>query len=48
MVKTGAIARGDNVIFLHTGGAAAINGPVHRIPMEQELMDGVIIKKPEK
>lgn len=48
MVKTGAIARGDNVIFLHTGGAAAINGPVHRIPMEQELMDGIIIKKPEK
>lgn len=47
MVKKGDIRKGDSVIFVHSGGTAAINGPIHRIPMEQELMDGVIIKKPE-
>ncbi len=46
MVRTGAIRQGENIVFLHTGGTAGINGPVHRIHMEEELKDGIIIKKP--
>lgn len=48
MVEKGEVAPGENVIFLHSGGTAAINGPIHRIPMEEELMDGILIKKPAK
>ncbi len=44
----GEIKKGENIIFIHTGGVPAINGPVHRKAMEEELMDGLIIKTPEK
>lgn len=43
MVKEGKIAQGETVIFLHTGGAPAINTPFHRIEMERELLGGVTI-----
>jgi len=48
MVKNGEIKKGENIIFIHTGGIAGINGPVHRKAMEEELKDGIIIKKPNK
>ncbi|NMA93495.1 MAG: D-cysteine desulfhydrase family protein [Clostridiales bacterium] len=44
----GEIKEGENIIFIHTGGVPGINGPVHRQAMEEELMDGLIIKKPER
>jgi 1-aminocyclopropane-1-carboxylate deaminase/D-cysteine desulfhydrase-like pyridoxal-dependent ACC family enzyme len=48
MVKSGEIKKGENIIFIHTGGTAGINGPVHRKLMEEDLKDGLIIKKPAK
>ena len=48
MVKSGEIKQGENIIFIHTGGTAGINGPVHRKLMEEDLKDGIIIKKPAK
>ena len=36
MVKTGQIAQGETVIFLHTGGMPGINTPFHRIEIEKE------------
>ena len=36
MVKSGDIAQGETVIFLHTGGAPGINTPFHRIEIEKE------------
>ena len=36
MVKKGEISRGENVIFLHTGGCPGINTPFHRIEIEKE------------
>jgi ABC-type multidrug transport system fused ATPase/permease subunit len=42
------IKKGENIIFIHTGGTAGINGPVHRKLMEEDLKDGLIIKKPAK
>lgn len=36
MVKKGEIARGENVIFMHTGGMPGINTPFHRIEIERE------------
>ena len=36
MVKKGEIARGENVIFMHTGGIPGINTPFHRIEIERE------------
>jgi D-cysteine desulfhydrase len=41
LVKNGKIARGETVIFLHTGGQPGLNGPNHRQAMEVELLDGV-------
>lgn len=43
MVAEGKIAQGETIIFLHTGGAPAINTPCHRVEFERELLDGVII-----
>ncbi|MCQ2561535.1 MAG: D-cysteine desulfhydrase family protein [Clostridia bacterium] len=48
MVKNGEIKPGENIIFVHTGGVAGINGPAHRPLMQEELMDGMIIKAPAK
>ncbi|MBR3719938.1 MAG: pyridoxal-phosphate dependent enzyme [Firmicutes bacterium] len=48
MVANGEIAQGENILFIHTGGVAGINGPAHRPLMEEELMDGMIIKAPAK
>ena len=36
MVKSGEIAQGETVIFLHTGGAPGINTPFHRNEIEKE------------
>lgn len=36
MVKSGEIAQGETVIFLHTGGAPGINTPFHRVEIEKE------------
>lgn len=36
MVKDGKIARGENVVFMHTGGSPGISTPFHRIEMEKE------------
>lgn len=36
MVKAGLIAKGENVIFLHTGGSPGISTPFHRIEIEKE------------
>ena len=36
MVKSGEIAQGETVIFLHTGGAPGINTPCHRVEIEKE------------
>ena len=36
MIKEGKIAKGENIIFLHTGGAPGINTPFHRIEIEKE------------
>jgi D-cysteine desulfhydrase len=41
MVKKGEIAKGETVIFLHTGGQPGLNGPNHRKEMEAELLDGI-------
>lgn len=43
LVKTGKIAAGETVIFLHTGGQPGLNGPNHRKAMEAELSDGIHI-----
>lgn len=43
MVREGKLKQGERVILLHTGGQPAINTPFHRVEMERELMDGVII-----
>ncbi|HPX70515.1 MAG TPA: pyridoxal-phosphate dependent enzyme [Bacillota bacterium] len=43
MVHNGEIEQGETIIFIHTGGVPGINGPIHRKPMEEELMDGVSI-----
>lgn len=48
MVKSGEIKKGENIIFIHTGGTAGINGPVHRKLMEEELKGNLIIKQPAK
>ncbi len=48
MVKNGEIKKGENIIFIHTGGTAGINGPTHRSAMEAELKEDIIIKKPAK
>jgi len=48
MVKSGAIKKGENIIFIHTGGTAGINGPVHRKYIEEDLKEKLIIKKPAK
>ena len=36
MVKSGRIARGEKVIFVHTGGSPGISTPFHRIEIEKE------------
>lgn len=41
MVCNGEIAKGETVIFLHTGGQPGLNGPNHRQAMEAELLDGI-------
>lgn len=43
MVKSGAIAPGENVIMLHTGGIPGIYTGHHRIEMEKELQDYIHI-----
>ncbi len=43
MVKTGKIAPGETVIFLHTGGLPGINTPFHRMGFEEDLIDGVTV-----
>lgn len=41
MIAEGKIAKGEAVIFLHTGGAPGLNTPVHRKAFEQELRSGI-------
>ena len=36
MVKSGKIAQGENVIFVHTGGSPGISTPFHRVEIEAE------------
>lgn len=36
MVKSGIIAQGEKVIFLHTGGSPGITTPHHRVEIEKE------------
>ena len=43
LVKSGKIAQGETVIFLHTGGLPGIYTPFHRLGFEAELIDGVTI-----
>ena len=43
MIAEGKIARGETLIFLHTGGAPGINTPCHRVEFERELLDGITI-----
>ena len=41
MIQEGKIAKGETVIFLHTGGAPGLNTPIHRKAFEQELRSGI-------
>ena len=41
MIAEEKIAKGETVIFLHTGGAPGLNTPVHRKAFEQELRSGI-------
>ena len=43
LVKRGEIRQGETVIFLHTGGQPGLNGPNHRLAMEEELLAGIHI-----
>lgn len=43
MVANGTIAKGEKVLFIHTGGMPGINTPHHRKAMEKELFDGITI-----
>ena len=43
MVKEGKLRRGEQVIFLHTGGLPGIYTKHHRKAFEQELVGGVHI-----
>ena len=45
MVKSGAIARGEKVIFLHTGGFPGLYTPHHRKAFEADLEEGIRIIK---
>ncbi|MBQ1715245.1 MAG: D-cysteine desulfhydrase family protein [Firmicutes bacterium] len=41
MIREGKIARGEKIIFIHTGGMPGLYTPAHRVELEKELMDGV-------
>ena len=43
MVKSGAIAQGEKVIFLHTGGFPGLYTPHHRKAFETDLEEGIRI-----
>ena len=43
MVKSGAIAQGEKVIFLHTGGFPGLYTPHHRKAFEADLEEGIRI-----
>jgi len=43
LVQKGEIRQGETVMFLHTGGQPGLNGPNHRLAMEEELMNGIHI-----
>ena len=43
MIEEGKIKKGENVIFVHTGGAPAVYTPFHRCEMEKELKDGYFL-----
>ncbi|MGM9661484.1 MAG: D-cysteine desulfhydrase family protein [Oscillospiraceae bacterium] len=43
MVAEGKIARGETVIFIHTGGLPGLYTKHHRVEFERELLDGVTI-----
>jgi D-cysteine desulfhydrase family pyridoxal phosphate-dependent enzyme len=45
MVKSGAIAQGEKVIFLHTGGFPGLYTPHHRKAFEADLEEGIRIIK---
>lgn len=45
MIKEGKISKGENIIFIHTGGFPGLYTPHHRVEFEKELMDGVRILK---
>ena len=38
LIKKGSIAKGENVIFMHTGGLPGIYTKHHRVELEKELM----------
>lgn len=43
MIEEGKIKKGENVIFVHTGGSPAVYTPFHRCEMEKELGDGYFL-----
>lgn len=45
MVKEGKIAKGEKVIFIHTGGVPGLYTLHHRVEFENELKDGIRIIK---
>lgn len=38
LIKNGSIAKGENIIFMHTGGLPGIYTKHHRVELEKELM----------
>ena len=43
MIEKGQIAKGETVIFIHTGGLPGIYTPRHRQAFENELLGGVTL-----
>ena len=43
LIARGDIRKGEQVLFLHTGGLPGLNTPHHRREMEKELLGGVTI-----
>ncbi len=41
MIKEGKIKKGENIIFIHTGGLPGLYTKHHRVEFENELLDGV-------
>ena len=43
MIEEGKIEKGEDIIFIHTGGMPGLYTKHHREAFEEELMDGIYI-----